>query len=76
MRNMALLVAILAAGCSVKVTTQGQALVEGYSPVEVFDKALEAVIAADMNPTATDRSTGLIAAAKAGGSYRVAEAKS
>ena len=60
------LVAILAAGCSIKVTTRGQALVEGHSPVEVFDKALESVIAADMNTTATDRSTGLIAAVKAG----------
>ena len=67
MRNMALLAAIIFTGCSIKVTTRGQAFVEGHSPVEVFDKALESVIAADMNPTATDRSTGLIAATKAGG---------
>ena len=69
MRTIAIAVvaAILASGCSIKVTTRGQALVEGRSAADVFDQALESVIAADMNPTATDRTTGLISATKPGG---------
>ena len=67
MRISTLLAVLLAAGCSMKVTTRGQAFVEGHSTSDVFDQALEAVIAAEMTPTATDRSTGLIAASKAGG---------
>ena len=63
-----LLVAILAiAGCSVKVTTQGQAFVKDHSLSDVFDKALDSVIASDMNPTVTDRDAGLITATREGG---------
>ena len=68
MKKLILLLAITIIACStIKVTTRGQILTQGHSKDDVFDKVLVSVMAADMNPTATDRVTGLISATKPGG---------
>ena len=68
MKKVILLLAISVVGCStMKVTTRGQALIQGHSMNDVFDMALASVVAADLSPIATDRTTGLIAATKPGG---------